>query len=463
MKKILTALMCLLSPLLAFGQGWESDYASLSGSIRQLTFPDRSFDITRYGASPKATAAKNQQAINKAIEACSKAGGGKVVVPSGTWNTGAIRLKSHVNLVVEKDATLLFAFDTKLYPLVLTRWEGLDLWNYSPCIYAYDERDVAITGEGTIDGNGRWWRAVKRNKVSDEEWKAFRRMGGTVADCGKLWYPYDLDHADNVAEGYKAQEKLRTHLIRLTDCERVLVGGVTLQNAPKFHLVPQRCRQVIIDGVTVRCPWNAQNGDGIDLMQSKDVLVTRCTVDVGDDGICLKAGAGQAALEAGPTARVLVCDNTVYHAHGGFVIGSEFSGGMEDIVVVRNLFSGTDTGLRFKSGSGRGGKTSNIFVSDIVMTDISGEAIIFETTYVNVSVGEAGDHDFSGTFLPDFSGIRIKNVTCREARTAISAHGDPSTIHDNLVEDSVFFYSEKGLDADDPGMVTLRGVKLQTY
>ncbi len=456
MKRLLGLLFLLCSLSLQAGN-YARLYRNLPATLsepRAPRIPSRRVALTDFGAVGDGVT-DNTEAFRRAIAALSKKGG-HLDVPAGIFLTGPIVLESRIDLHLERGAVIMMTPDRAAF------WDK-DSTKMVPGISADDCTDISITGEGTIDGNGRWWRAVKRNKVSDEEWKAFRRMGGTVADCGKLWYPYDLDHADNVAEGYKAQEKLRTHLIRLTDCERVLVGGVTLQNAPKFHLVPQRCRQVIIDGVTVRCPWNAQNGDGIDLMQSKDVLVTRCTVDVGDDGICLKAGAGQAALEAGPTARVLVCDNTVYHAHGGFVIGSEFSGGMEDIVVVRNLFSGTDTGLRFKSGSGRGGKTSNIFVSDIVMTDISGEAIIFETTYVNVSVGEAGDHDFSGTFLPDFSGIRIKNVTCREARTAISAHGDPSTIHDNLVEDSVFFYSEKGLDADDPGMVTLRGVKLQTY
>ena len=151
----------MLFPLSLMAQGWSTDYAKIEKSIRQVTFPDKRFDITKYGASTKATPAKNQAAINKAINACSKAGGGKVVVPAGIFNTGAIRLKSHVNLVVEEGATLLFAFDTDLYPTVLTRWEGIDVYNYSPCIYAYGETDVAITGEGTIDGNGSndtWWK-----------------------------------------------------------------------------------------------------------------------------------------------------------------------------------------------------------------------------------------------------------------------------------------------------------------
>ena len=129
MRHLTSILMGLLFPLSLLAQGWESEYAKIENSIRKVQFPDKSFVITKYGASPDATAAKNQEAINKAIAACSKAGGGKVVVPAGTWTTGALRLKSHVNLVVEKDARLLFAFDPSLYPTVLTRWEGIDVYN----------------------------------------------------------------------------------------------------------------------------------------------------------------------------------------------------------------------------------------------------------------------------------------------------------------------------------------------
>ena len=161
MKIIQTLLLAMLFPFCASAQGWnETVYRQIESNIKDPTFPDKEFVITKYGASVDATAAKNQKAINKAIAACSKAGGGKVIVPAGVWNTGAITLLSNVNLVVEKDASLLFAFDTSLYPIVKTRWEGMDCMNYQPCIYAYGATNVAITGKGTIDGNGsretRW-------------------------------------------------------------------------------------------------------------------------------------------------------------------------------------------------------------------------------------------------------------------------------------------------------------------
>jgi polygalacturonase len=212
-------------------------------------------------------------------------------------------------------------------------------------------------------------------------------MGGTESAKGDLWYPFNLKHFDNIAATPEAQEKMRTHLIRLTDCENVLIQGVTVENSPKFHIVPQRCKNVIIDGVTVRCPWNAQNGDAIDIGNCTNVLIVNNVIDAGDDGICMKGGAGAKALEYGPCQNINIQDNIVYHAHGGFVIGSEFSGGMKNIYVHNNTFSGTDTGLRFKSSVGRGGTTEDIYISNIYMTDIDNQAIVFETTYFDNHVG----------------------------------------------------------------------------
>ena len=419
------------------------------------SIPDKTVSVKDFGGVGDGIA-DNTAAFAKALAALAKAGGGHLVVPTGIWLTGPISLKDRIDLHLERGAMVLFTPDRAAF----FKKDGSGM---VPGISASKRKDVSITGEGIIDGNGEWWRAVKRGKVSDTEWADFQRMGGTVTEDGKLWYPFDLKHFPNVAEERQAQEELRTHLVRFTDCERVLVEGVTLQNAPKFHLVPQRCKDVAIVGVTVRCPWNAQNGDGIDIMQSTDVLVGGCTLDVGDDGICLKGGAGAAGVKAGPCRRILVRDNTVFHAHGGFVIGSEFSGGMVDIAVLDNVFSGTDTGLRFKSGPGRGGRTENILIDRVVMSDIRDEAVVFETGYVNVSVGTGGDRTAAQDYLPEFSGIRIANVVCRDARIAVAGRGPLSMIHDITLRDCVFFYSEKGLDTADPAMFTLERVRIETY
>ena len=397
----------------------------------------------------------NTEAFSKAISALNKQGGGHLNVPAGIWLTGPISLKSKIDLHVERGAIILFSPDKK---------EFLDdKGKVKPGITASKRTDISITGEGIIDGNGEWWRAVKRGKVSDVEWKDYKALGGVEADDGKLWYPFNLKHFDNIAADLKAQEKMRTHLIRFTDCERVLLEGVTVQNSPKFHIVPTRCKDVALIGVTVRCPWNAQNGDGIDLMFSQRVLVAECTVDVGDDGICLKAGAGANALPQGPVQDVLIRNNTVFHAHGGFVIGSEFSAGIRNVVVKDNVFSGTDTGLRFKSAPGRGGKTEKIVIEDIVMSDIRGQAVVFETTYVDVPVGTEGKSEVTEQFLPEFTDIDIRRVTCRDARIGIKARGPVSMIHGIRISDSIFFCTETTSEIDDPTQVTLKNVQLLTW
>jgi len=416
--------------------------------------PDNSVNLMEFGAVADGITL-NTDAFDKAIKALVKQGGGHLVVPEGLFLSGPIVLKDNIDLHLERGAFILFSPD---------KADFLVDGKVKPCISASKRHDVSISGDGIIDGNGEWWRAVKRGKVSDTEWADFQRMGGTVTEDGSLWYPFGLKHFADIADGFRAQEKMRTHLVRFTDCERVTVTGVTLQNSPKFHLVPQRCTDVIIEDVVVRCPWNAQNGDGIDLMSSRNVVVRGCLVDVGDDGICLKAGGGPKGVEDGPCKNVLIENNTVFHAHGGFVIGSEFSGGMQDIVVKHNTFSGTDTGLRFKSAPERGGKCSNIRISDIVMSDIRGEAIVFETSYANRAAGyEDAVAPESLAYMPEFCDIVINRVVCRDARIAVRAQGTLGMIHDIRVLNSVFFYTEKERMLDDPAMIFFRDCRFVTY
>ena len=201
-------------------------------------------------------------------------------------------------------------------------------------------------------------------------------------------------------------------------------------------------------------------------MQCQRVYIARCTVDVGDDGICLKAGAGEKGLKDGPCKDIVIEYNTVFHAHGGFVIGSEFSGGMENITVRHNTFCGTDTGLRFKSAPERGGKTSNIRIHDIVMTDIRDQAIVFETSYMDVPVGTSGKKDDVDGFLPEFTDISISNVVCRDARIGIAAKGNAQMIHDISISDCTISCTEKiadlsGIEAFGEGTIKLTNVNLQ--
>ena len=456
-KLCLAGILISLFAGMAWAGPYEKYYQNLPVPMNEPmlpTIPEYTVQLTDFGGVGDGVT-DNTEAFTKAISALNKKGGGHLVVTAGIFVTGPIVLKDRIDLHLERNAMILLTPD---------RERHLKNGKVQPGISASKRSDISITGQGIIDGNGEWWRGVKRSKVSDTEWNAYKQMGGTITPKGDLWYPFDLKAFPNVADTYEAQEKIRTHLVRFTDCERVLLRGVTLQNSPKFHFVPQRCQDVVIDGLTVRCMWNAQNGDGIDPSQCRNVLIVNNTVDVGDDGICLKGGAGAAGAKNGPCENILIQDNTVFHAHGGFVIGSEFSGGMVNIVVRNNTFSGTDTGLRFKSAPERGGKTQNIWISDIYMSDIQGEAVVFETSYADRPVGR-DDATAAETenFLPNFQDIHIQNVVCRDARVGIKASGTLQMIHDITLKDCLFFYTEKASLVDDPGMLKLENVRFETY
>ena len=450
----------MLSVVSAMADDYAGYYVNMPTempAVTAVTVPDNTVNIRDFGGKGDGVTL-NTEAFSKAISALDKKGGGHLVVPAGIWMTGLISLKDNIDLHIEKNAVIMAAPDRNLF---FKTKDGKRDSKATPLINASKRKNICITGEGTIDGNGAVWRPVKRSKVSDVEWKDFLYMGGTVSKDGQLWYPFNLKNVANTAETAEAQEKQRTNMIRFTDCENVMVKDVTLQNSPKFHLIPTRCNNVIVDNVTIRCPWNAQNGDALDISSCRNVLIVNNTIDAGDDGICMKGGDSKGGLTAGPCENLLIENNTVYHAHGGFVIGSEFVGGMKNIVVRNNLFSGTDTGLRFKSGIGRGGKTEKIFISDIVMTDIKGEAIVFECTYQDKAVGKKTDGTATAAkdaqFVPEFTDIHMSNITCRNAKTAISAHGLPGLkcVHGITIDNSTFFITKQDKDIDSNVQLTI--------
>ena len=394
----------------------------------------------------------NTEAFAKGISKLTKQGGGRLTVPEGVWLTGPIMLKDNIELHLNKNAIVLFAADKTLY-----KDDRPNAKRALPGIRASKRKNIAITGSGIIDGNGAYWRAVKRGKVSDVEWQQYKHVvGGVERDKGKLFYPWN-DNADaNIAATPEQQDKMRNDLIRITDCENVLIEGVTVQNAPKFHVHPLNCKNVIVDGVTVRCPWNAQNGDAIDFSDVNVGLIVNCVVDAGDDGICMKSGTYKAKSPANGCEDIVIQDNTVYHAHGGFVLGSETISGIRRIVVRHNRFCGTDTGLRFKSGIGRGGKTEQLYISDIQMTDIKDQAIVFQCDYVDRPAGSDPKAmptytDEQRQLAPDFQDIHIERVTCHGVHTAIQASGVAGLdcVHDITIRNCTIGYHEQGISVDE--------------
>ena len=467
MKLSIFTVLCLLASIPADAGDYSHYYQNLPVEIQMPvapTIPSLRVNVTDFGAKGDGEA-DNTDAFAKAISHLSKQGGGHLDVPAGIFVSGPITLLDNIDLHLGRNAIIMATPDKTMHMRTNPKTGKRESRAVS-FINASKAKNISITGEGTIDGNGKWWRPVKRGKVSDVEWNQYKAMGGTVSEKGDLWYPYNLKHFDNLTDDPEQEIKLRVHMVRLTECENVLVSGVTLQNAPNFHLVPQRCNNVIIDGVTVRCPWNAQNGDAIDIGQCKWVLIVNNTVDAGDDGICMKGGVGQTARDYGPCEDILIENNTVYHAHGGFVIGSDCSGGMKNIVVRNNTFSGTDTGLRFKSAVGRGGTTKNIFISNIFMNDIKDQAIVFETTYFDNHVGANANAQQSPQqmqFAPDFGDIHISNVVCRGVKTGVKANGAKGMIHDIVIENSKIFYTQNATDIGTECDIKLNNVNFVTF
>lgn len=452
--------------------------------VQSPVFKKDSFSIVKYGAKADGIFL-NTTAINNAIVACSKNGGGVVVIPAGLWLTGPVELKTGVNLHLQRSALLQFTPDFNQYSLVKGNWEGLpQMRNQSP-ISATGATNIAITGNGIIDGSGDAWRMVKRDKLTETAWKKLVASGGVLSDDKKTWYP-----SEGSVKGSKMQnpgvikpEKddayykeikdfLRPNLLVITQCNKVLLEGVTFQNSPAWCLHPLMSENITVRNVTVKNPPYAQNGDGIDLESCKNVLIENSSFDVGDDGICIKSGRDEEGRKRGmPTKDVIVRNCTVYHAHGGFVIGSEMSGGANNIYVDDCTFIGTDIGLRFKTTRGRGGIVENIFMNNIAMKDIAAEAILFDMYYAAqdpvVLAGEKREPPKVETLpvtegTPQFKNIYVNNIVCNGAAKAIFVRGLPEMNVKNVVMQNMVLQADKGLDMTEGTGITLRNVQLIT-
>ena len=357
MKKLMLSILALVSVTAMAQTKYSHYYTNLPCAVeevQEVVIPEYTVTLTDFGAVGDGVT-DCSEAFEAALKHSKKQGGGHLIVPNGTWLTGPIKLISNFDLHLEDQATILFSNNKELYVQKSdTLRDGSKKCN--ACVYGSKLENVAITGYGTLDGQGIYWRPVKQKKVSEEQWEELLAMGGKVLADGnsknwKIWYPFGLKkeyNVPNIASDAIIQEKMRPHLVNITDSKNVLVEHVHLLNSPKFHLVPTRIQNLIIDGVNIRCPHWAQNGDAMDPGNVQVALIVNCNISCGDDGICMKGGVGQKGVDAGPQRDFLICNDTVYHAHGGFVIGSEFSGGMQRLVVKDCRFEGTEIGCRFK-------------------------------------------------------------------------------------------------------------------
>jgi polygalacturonase len=431
------------------------------------------WDVTDFGGVGDGER-KNTAAFAAAIDAASAAGGGRVRVPRGTFLTGPIVLKSHIDLHVDDGATILFSRDFDDYPLVETDWEGLpDVRCISP-IWGQDLRNVSITGGGTIDGHGEAWRPVKRAKMTPQQWDNLVASGGVMNEDQSIWYPtrgamtgLKLQEQLHVArrtgaqprlEDYlPARDSLRPNLVKLTKCRQVLLDGPTFKNSAAWNVHLLLCENVTVRNVTILNPWHSSNGDALDIDACRDVTVEHSQFDAGDDAICIKSGKDEPGRRRGvPCENVAITNCTVLHGHGGVTVGSEMSGGVRNVRVTNCLFKGTDIGLRFKTTRGRGGVVENIEISNVTMHDIRHEAISLHMFYFAPDPRPEPVSERT----PVFRDIHFRNITCHGAARAVEVRGLPEMPVENVTLENIRIKAQRGVLLSDAKDVTLRDVHL---
>jgi len=435
--------LILVSAPAAFAQTGDDWMAGFKmPDVKEPSIPKHTAKITDFGAVPDGKTLCTD-AIAKGIDALVAQGGGRLVIPAGVWLAGPIVLKSNIELHAEEGALVQFTKDT-------TQFKGRAL------IYGENLENVAVTGHGMFDGAGEAWRPVKHYKMTEVQWKALVASGGRVDTQQDTWNP-------TIAGGGIR----RPNMLILRGCKRVLLEDAIFQNSPAWNINPSFCDDVTVRNLTIRNPWYSQNGDGLDLDSCKNVIIRGTRLDVGDDALCMKSGAGAEARKNGrPTENVLIEDCTVYHGHGGFTIGSEMSGGVRNIRVNNCVFIGTDIGLRFKTQRGRGGVVEKIFLSNIRMTNIPTDAISFNMYYGGAgpteeaqSTGEVAAAPV-GEGTPQFRDIYIENVNCLGARRAVQLQGLPEMPLAGIHLRNVSITAEQGIVCQDAKDITLDGVDI---
>lgn len=366
---------------------WDTKLPEILENIEKPTFPDQDFSVIDYGADQTGEN-KSTDAINDAIIAANEAGGGRVVIPEGTYLTGAIHLKSNVNLHVEEGAVVNFSQDPADYlPLVKTRWEGVELYNYSPLIYAYEQENIAVTGEGILDGQGdneNWW-----------PWKGKTEYGW---EEGEPRQKEARDKLFQMAEdGVPVEERrfgegsyLRPSFIQPYESENILIEGVTLKDSPMWFINPVLSENVTIEGITVE--GLGPNNDGANPESSKNVLIKDSYFNTGDDCIAIKSGRNADGRRINvPSENIVIQNNTMIEGHGGVVIGSEMTGGARNIFAEGNQMDSPnlDRVLRIKTNSIRGGIVENVYLRNNTVNEVGGEVIRINMQYEE---GDAGDY-----------------------------------------------------------------------
>jgi polygalacturonase len=410
----------------------------MMSTIKRPVFAKRIIDVRDYGAVGDGKTI-NTKAFAKAIGACARQGGGRVLVPKGIWLTGPIHLKSRIDLHVSKGAELRFSDQFSDYlPVVFTRWEGLECYNYSPLIYAKDCDNIAITGAGTLNGQGqRWW-----------PWKKIQKHGAVRL--------YQM--ACNVVPVKKRifgtpKDALRPSFIEAVNCKNVLIEGITIGSGPMWTLHSLYCDHVLVRKISIIT--RGVNNDGLIIDSTRNVLIEDCFFDTGDDCVVLKSGLNEDGWRVGrATEKVVIRHCKTKAGHGGVTIGSEMSGDVRDILVYDCEFNGTANGIRVKSMRGRGGVVENVWVRNIKMGRISRAALTFSTFYGLSTLVP------STKTPPVFRNFNLKNISCEYASRAAKIIGLQEQPLENFTLENISINSLWGMECINANGIKLNSVNI---
>jgi len=399
---------------------WKRVYPEILKSIRAPRFRDATYDIRRYGAVADDEHHLNHTAINAAIGACSRDGGGTVIVPAGVWHTGPITLQSNVNLRLEEGARLLFTFDLGQYPVVLTRWEGMDCYNYQPMIYAYGAENIALTGKGTVDGGGSretWWPMCGAKHYGWVEGMHSQRQGRRkLMEWNEAQTPVEeriLGEADG----------MRVQLVNFHSCKNILIEEVTLVRSAFWVIHPLLCENVTVRDVKV--VNDGPNGDGCDPESCKNVLIERCYFDTGDDCIAIKSGRNFDGRRWNvPSENIIVRDCRMKNGHGGVVIGSEISGGYRNLFVENCEMDSPllDRVIRIKTNNGRGGVIENIYVRNVEVGQCREAVLKINLLYEQREI-------CTRNYPPIVRNVWLDRVDCSKSRFGIALAGYDDSVN----------------------------------
>ena len=442
-KKLLVLWMCsLLAPIITVAQGWdEVKYKQIEQSIRMPKFAEKSYPITKFGAKTTNAAAQNQKAIQKAIDACSKKGGGKVIIPAGEkFLTGAITLKDGVNLVVEEGAILEFAFQPELYPIVETSWEGLECFNLSPCIYAFKAKDIAITGKGTIDGGGSndtWWPWNGNPRFGWKEGMISQRIESRprLLKNGEDGIPMYNEKGERTPERvFGPQDGLRPQLVSFNKCDGILLEDVTLLRSPFWVIHPLHSTDITVR--RVKMINDGPNGDGCDPECCDRVLIEDCYFNTGDDCIAIKSGRNRDGRERNmPSKNIIIRNCEMKNGHGGVVIGSEISGGCQNVYAHDCVMDSPELErvLRIKTNSCSGGIIENINMRNVKVGVCKESVLKINLDYEPKEICCRG-------YYPTVRNVYMENVTSESSQYGVQIIGleEDTLVYDITVKDCKF-------------------------